>query len=385
MATPYHHHQSSLENIFDLSAKPSLETDQRIKATNKFYSIVKHFVTAEKNSNRSHYKRSQLIHYTHEYALSQESKDSFLLAFFEAMGLSIDKDGDSDFEHIESTFFDFADYLLDNFFLPLKASGAKTPQPSPAVHSAVQRVQGGGETQGYIGTPDRVSDLRAQCLARDRHRCVVSRKFDQIEAATRFERDGDDARDDDGTLLTEDSMAFDILEVAHILPHSLTKVNVGGQLDPSKEAALAVLNMFDHGIAHLIKGTDIDRPRNAITLTHSLHRFFGDFKIFFEPLQDQPHTYWIRSFLPPYVFRDPPLPITRTLYLTESRTIDTPWPRLLAVHRAIAHILHLSAAGEYIDKLLRDADKDGGDIREDGSTDLGRLARLAMGGLSIAG
>lgn len=137
--------------------------------------------------------------------------------------------------------------------------------------------------------------------------------------------------------------------------------------------------MFDNGITHLIEGTDIDRPRNALTLTHGLHNLFGSFQVFFEPLPDrQPHTYKIGSFLPKYIFRDPALPVTRTLYLTDTRTIDPPSPRLLAVHRAIAHILHLSAAGDYIDKLLRDAEERG--IQEDGSTELGRLVKLGLGG-----
>lgn len=143
--------------------------------------------------------------------------------------------------------------------------------------------------------------------------------------------------------------------------------------------------MFDNGIRHLIEGIDIDRPRNAITLTHDLHNLFGDFNIFFElvPSGKQSHTYRIDSFLPTNISRTLGLPLTRTLYRTSDRTIDPPSPRLLAVHRAIAHILHLSAAGEYIDRLLLDADKDGGGIREDGSTDLGRLVQLALGGLSI--
>jgi len=137
--------------------------------------------------------------------------------------------------------------------------------------------------------------------------------------------------------------------------------------------------MFDSGVVHLIEGADIDRPRNAITLTHNLHLLFGDFRVFFEPVPNQqPHTYQIKSFLPPSLLRDPAFPITRTLCLTTTRIIDPPSPRLLAVHRAIAHILHLSAAGEYIDKLLRDMD--GKSIQADGSTELDRLVKLRLGG-----
>src|SRR2546423_3414262 len=60
--------------------------------------------------------------------------------------------------------------------------------------------------------------------------------------------------------------------------------------------------------------------------------------------------------------------------LNSNRTIDPPSPRLLAIHRAIGRILHLSGAGVYVERLLRDVD--GMDIQEDGSTHIGYLVRL---------
>ncbi|KAI0423039.1 hypothetical protein F5X98DRAFT_360154 [Xylaria grammica] len=299
--------------------------------------------TSRMESNYSPYNRSQLIRFTYQYAPSEQSQDNLLRAFFQAITLSLDDDDDFDFDELRPKFFGFADYLLDNFLLP-----------------------------------SRVSALRGECLLRDRYRCVVSWKFDMHEATTRFNRDNDNARDDDGNLLEGEPL--DSLEVAHILPHSLTKVNANHELDSSREAALAVLNMFDHGVTHLIEGTDIDQPRNTLTLTHQLHLLFGDFKIFFEPVQDeqQSHTYRVDSLLHPSVSRTLGLPITRTLYLTDTRTIDPSSPRLLAVHRAIAHILHLSGAREYIDRLLRDMDEKG--ILGDGSTDVGRLVKLSLSG-----
>ena len=134
--------------------------------------------------------------------------------------------------------------------------------------------------------------------------------------------------------------------------------------------------MFDNGVAHLIDGVDIDRPRNALTLTSRFHDLFGSFRVYFQAT-DQPHTYRIDSNLHP-VAKAPILPIVRTLYLTETRSIDPPSPRLLAIHYAISQILHLSAAGAYIDRVLRDMDDIG--VRADGSTDLGRLVRLGLGG-----
>ncbi|KAK4154842.1 hypothetical protein C8A00DRAFT_42457 [Chaetomidium leptoderma] len=381
--------QPGTSSIINLSAEPLLSPPARDQARRNFYHIVDHFDTqggtvgGGDGGNRSNiggggpqYTRPLLIRLTYDFSLSPLSQDNFLRAFFRSLELSIDEDIGSELdEQVRTRFFGFADYLINNFFLPIKATTRQTPQPSPAFHSAVQRIQGGGE---FAGTPDRLSALRGACLIRDRHRCVVSRSFDWVEADRRFRRDAGNARDDDGALL--EPTPLDHLEVAHILPHSLTKLGKDSELDPSKQAALAILNMFDDGVTHLIEGTDIDRPRNALTLTLAMHRWFGDFKIFFEPVPaaPEPHTYSIKGLGYPALFKNL-VPITRTLYLTDNRTIEPPSPRLLAIHRAIAHILHLSAAGEYIDKILDDMEGTRGQgVEADGSTDLGRLVHLGL-------
>ncbi|EKJ74174.1 hypothetical protein NXS19_010817 [Fusarium pseudograminearum] len=271
-ASSLHRHQSSPEGIIDFNAQPPLEPGLRLSASHRFYQIVNHF-DASGSGNNGKYDRIKLVRLTYEYARSEESKGNFLSAFFQSAAFPMDGEeaidfGDADLEaELRTSLFNFAEYLFENFFLPLKASTKKTPQPSPATHSAVQRTQSQG--QNFVGTPELVSALRGACLVRDRHRCIISRRFDQNEAFKRMTKYGYEARDDDGIPLAGE--AFDALEVAHILPHSLTQVNASLQLDPSKEAALAILNMFDSGAAFLVEGTDIDRPRNAMTLTHSLH------------------------------------------------------------------------------------------------------------------
>ncbi|KAI0530012.1 hypothetical protein GGR58DRAFT_508912 [Xylaria digitata] len=114
----------------------------------------------------------------------------------------------------------------------------KTPQPSPAYHSAIERAQGGTSS----GTSDRVSALRGACLIRDRRRYVISRKFDLQEAVTRVRRDGDDVLDDDGNLLRDDA-------------HSL-----GYELSPSGQATLEILNVFDDGVVHRSTYTQTGLP-----------------------------------------------------------------------------------------------------------------------------
>ncbi|OAL28661.1 hypothetical protein AYO20_09385 [Fonsecaea nubica] len=110
--------------------------------------------------------------------------------------------------------------------------------------------------------------------------------------------------------------------------------------------------MFDDGTDELIDGTNIDSPRNVITLTDDLHRLFEDF------------------------FRHPIFPVDRTLSLTETHAIDPPDPRLLALQSVITHILHVSAAGRHIEKILGDLDET--DIKVDGSTESGYLTYLRL-------
>jgi hypothetical protein len=134
--------------------------------------------------------------------------------------------------------------------------------------------------------------------------------------------------------------------------------------------------MFDVGVVHLIEGIDIDRPRNAITLSLEMHQFFGSFKIFFERVadHDSADTYQIQAFHP-FLAARLQFPIHRTLFSHAS--IDPPSKRLLELHSAIGHVLHLSGAGGYIDEILRDM-RDGTAVREDGSTQLGALVNVAL-------
>ncbi|OAA54148.1 hypothetical protein SPI_09082 [Niveomyces insectorum RCEF 264] len=364
---PHHRHQASLESVIDPKAPPPLDPAQRAHAARVLYRIIEHFdaLDNDDSGNRSRsrtYSRPRLVRYTYEYVLSDESRDLFLRAFFKAMALALDGHGLSgdrelDFEVLKPLFVDYADYLMDNFFLPLKASTRRTPQPSPAFHSAVLRAQG-SEAPAFVGTPERLSSLRGTCLVRDRHRCVITRKFCAAEYTERFKKYGDEAHDDHGVLLSEVDQ-FATLE------------------DQSREAALAILNMFDAGVAHLIQGVDIDRPRNALTLTHEMHQQFGAFEVYFSAVQGEYNTYRIESFLPPRLSATFGMPVVRTLFVTDARTIDPPSPRLLAVHRAIAHILHLSGAGDYIDAILRDMEDS--IVRADGSSELGRMVSLGLG------
>ncbi|OAP61038.1 hypothetical protein AYL99_06042 [Fonsecaea erecta] len=390
MAAPLHRHQSSLQGFVDFSSSTVLTPDQCSRATKIFNQLVSRYESIQ--DERTAYKYITLLRTVYE---SVVSKGHFLSHFFLFIDAELRYGQDAptptfaeilsqfdslhSWSHVQSdelqdTLANFSDYLVNNFFLPLKASGRKTPQPTPTSLSLPQ------SPDNVVGTTQRLARLRQQCLTRDRYRCVISRKFDLNEALSRWNRDGDDSKDDDGLPLKDERPEY--LEVAHILPHSLTSLTgdvEDSQLSESKRIALQVLKMFDPDAGHLVEGPDIDRSINAIVLTHNWHQQVGDFTVSFQPTIDQsPHSYKIDYIDPNRPFRDPLLPVNRQLYITPTKTIDPPAPRLLAIHHAIARILHLSGAGGYIDRIIRDMEELS--IKEDGSTALGQYAHLKIGG-----
>ncbi|KAJ5854906.1 hypothetical protein N7534_007449 [Penicillium rubens] len=348
---------------------------QHESARNLVISLVRHY-GSEKTVGKG-YRPAALIQATLEHVPSPDTFMTFFLSYiYEDLRSDEGYAVDSDITHALA-FFEgffswepeqinklheglekFAEYIVGNFLLPrslilyiyiclisIRASSVKTPQPTPASLSSV---------------------LGQKCLIRDHHRCVVSRKFNRAAARKRFEENAESCADDDGNLLKDKSSdEFQYLEVAYILPYCLTTVASGEtDLSDSKKIALRILDIFDPGIIHLIDGPKIDSPINALTLTLDYHRLFGDF-------QDLLRTHY------PFL-RDPLFPVTRSLTLSPHRTVDPPSSRLLGVHRAIALIMKLSGAGEYIERVLRDMEEL--DVREDGSTHLGYLAGLRLGG-----
>lgn len=68
------------------------------------------------------YSRPLLVRYTYEYSRSELFQDIFLGAFFEYMHLDIAAEQDPDLDGEESLLHDgisrFADFLLENLFIP---------------------------------------------------------------------------------------------------------------------------------------------------------------------------------------------------------------------------------------------------------------------------
>ncbi|KAG8415790.1 hypothetical protein J3458_009610 [Metarhizium acridum] len=290
MAAPHLRHQNSLEGFVNLSSSPPLPANIRTQADHRFQEIMERFRDRDPDRS-SKYDRPKLINLIYQYAISQKSRDNILRAVFRALELPIEGDA-VDFSTETALLLrliGFADHLVDNFFMPLRALTAKTPQPTPHYRSATLR----SSSKDFVGTPERLSTLRGDCLVRDKHRCVISRVYDKTRAEKQAAADV--MLDDDQRPIKDGKFAY--LEVAHIMPHSL--VQVGSDLEELNEArktALEILNMFDNDIDHRINGTDINRPFNALTLTLNLHRAFGNFEVYFTSIRGREHTYEISTF-----------------------------------------------------------------------------------------
>lgn len=128
-AQPHYRHQASLEGLFSLGPNPrTLAPDERAYASQRFYQIVGRFELREEDAkpegskkSQPSYKRARLVRLMLEYALSDESKDLFLRAFFGALEIPMLDNGEIDDEtesELQPLVFGFAEYLMDSFFLP---------------------------------------------------------------------------------------------------------------------------------------------------------------------------------------------------------------------------------------------------------------------------
>ena len=123
---PYFCHQASLEGIIDFSPSTEPEPDQLANTQRIFNQIINHYEPSQ--TKNGPYKRITLVRLTYEYALSEISRNKFLKYFFDFVQISTEKDihiDDWDAKQkneLESSLTSFADFLVNNFFLPCKTA-----------------------------------------------------------------------------------------------------------------------------------------------------------------------------------------------------------------------------------------------------------------------
>jgi hypothetical protein len=104
----------------------------REQAKRRFYRIVDHFDNWNRDGDGGTYNHARLIRLTHDHARPSGSLDTFLQAFFRALGLPIDRteignEGRDLEERVRPRVIAFANHLFDNFFLPSRLLPLSSP------------------------------------------------------------------------------------------------------------------------------------------------------------------------------------------------------------------------------------------------------------------
>ncbi|KAG8671062.1 hypothetical protein FPOAC2_04380 [Fusarium poae] len=323
---------------------PFTSEANRVSAIRRFHQIITYFENNNDDIKIGYYDKLKIVKFTYEYACNQSSKDLLVLVALGHMGVLYSSDDNVDLENatlrdaLQAGLNRFANLLLEAFFLPLKASTGEMAQRSPPYNLDIVSEGDSHTFSEMLYRLHRLHRLQRVCLMRDQHRCVISGVFDAHEAFLRYRTYGERCVDDDGKRLYGPiPNSFDKLEIAQILPHSFffQRGSFSRDLESGKCMQRAILNMIHHGLFKTIEDAS---PKNALTLSASLHQAFSQFRIFFDPVEGEEDTYEIKAF-PPGIRG---LPVKRKLSVFYGEEDDLPDPGLLAAHRAIGHILHLS-------------------------------------------
>ncbi|KAE8377181.1 hypothetical protein BDV26DRAFT_282019 [Aspergillus bertholletiae] len=208
--------------------------------------------------------------------------------------------------------------------------------------------------------------LRDHCLAREGHRCAVTKAW-----SLDYKERPPDAADAP-------------LEAAHIIPFALGVFREGDRDERYRHAIIWVnINRYfpDLRSRRGFSSEDVNNEENVIMMLQALHTEFGNFRFTFEATQTT-NRYRIkefpgfarlyRTFLPPNRF---------VTFTSHDGRYPLPSPTILTVHAAIANILNLSGRGEKIQEMRRDLGSMSEGLARDGSTKVEEL--LSVSKLSL--
>ncbi|KAF9479158.1 hypothetical protein BDN70DRAFT_932821 [Pholiota conissans] len=176
---------------------------------------------------------------------------------------------------------------------------------------------------------DRKSSFRGRILARDGYRCVVTGIQDEKHPMTKL---------DNVMLIVE-------LEVAHIMHRGIDD-SINDSSSPSYKSAVTTFDI-------IINFTQLSKPMfqdldyhtsNSMMLQHDLHRAYDKFLWCLKKTEKQ-HVYRIKYYKNANALLPQPN--------DDQITFDLPNPHHIAIHAAIAEILHTSGAGKFFDDILR--------------------------------
>ncbi|KAI5780998.1 hypothetical protein DFH27DRAFT_519580 [Peziza echinospora] len=252
--------------------------------------------------------------------------------------------------------------LLTAILIPMKARG-KTPAVTPSPRFGAEADVDEIATEIETSTRAAQAWLKTVCLRRDRNRCIITHAYDAIQSMKLPEAE-------------RDSCIAAKTEVAHIIPFSL------GHFGENETRSIAIIwdAMYRYFPSIRSRVTlspqKINEPWNAMTMITVFHDAFGEFSLALEPtstddvyrIQTYPHFQNLYNYLLP--------PERQITLVSDDPRYLLPNRYLLETHAAIAKILHISGAGEYVERVIWDFEQIAC-LAEDGSTNLQELMMVA--------
>ncbi|KAB5531330.1 hypothetical protein GE09DRAFT_382591 [Coniochaeta sp. 2T2.1] len=198
--------------------------------------------------------------------------------------------------------------------------------------------------------------LKAKCLRRDNHRCLIDRKLVEGTSVEAELTTIDEASDE----------YYDYTECCHILPYNPRKCVV--ESDDERHMIATIwwaLHRYFPALKGKICAETINQPDNLLTLQAGLHKHFDLFNFALEPTQT-PHGY---NCVP---YKRLALTATSVTFRSYDQKIPLPDADFLQAHACVARVLDISDLRKI---NFRDHDNEPQHLCPNGSTDITGLLR----------
>lgn len=337
--------QSSLSNTNSLSSHefpPSLSSriqnmDQEAAAN----IIIDHFQVALEHESKDNVSLYALLKAMIEHAPSPEGKQHIVSIVARLRS--------------EQAVVEVAKDWLSLLIYPMLSLNRVTNSASSDHTPLHEDLFSGGERAVRI----QQRELRRKVALRDKHRCTITGNFDVYYKQR------------------PSGKPYAVLEATSILPLSLE----GSSMKPELSKTWDMLRAWTSIDVLSLVRDDIDAPKNTIMMGIGLVDFFKAFLLYFDRNDDysdsEGRKYKVRSSDNGLIGS---LAVSEvTCEFNTDTGIEPPDPRLLAIHAALAKVIHACGAGEHFSMIVEN-EEEIGVLNSDGTSDIGALlsCRLAI-------
>ncbi|TFK82705.1 hypothetical protein K466DRAFT_556152 [Polyporus arcularius HHB13444] len=225
----------------------------------------------------------------------------------------------------------YIDHVLTLFRKPDDEYSSRSDPPSRAAFDRLLKAV----MENRAPSLEDHSAAKAQALLRDDHRCMVTGVLDL-----------DSFLQDPSLQVEESPVQVRGTRCCHIFPEFL-----GNNEHPETARIFwATLKRFGYtGLEDQLRGVNIHRLENVLTLEHNVRVFMDKMLLWFEEVQDKEHFYRIE--VAPRVQQVAHFP--QEVQFVAHHHLALPNPEYLRIHAACCRVAHLSGAAEYLDDIYR--------------------------------